>query len=248
MKVLSLVVFLGMLSSQAFAANCKMKLSTNMGWAGGTQVLNEIDLGSVPGAGGNNSQNHCTNKCNEKVAQLKQNSMTAYGTDACSKGLSNGTKIYGVARAGIMGSSVCSQLGTVNRVAPTYSCPEGSTLGAGLKCRSVPVISCPNGYWTEGQGAAAKCVKQVVQAQTLPGVSAWNPIGNGSLDGKQGQYRTDDVGGVRFFIAASLSCASGFTLVQASGVPGMPGYQAPAAGPVCEKPATQTSPGSCSLQ
>jgi hypothetical protein len=236
MKVLSLVALIGLVSTQAFAANCKMKISTEVGWSGGTQVLNEIGLGDVPGVGLGNSQNHCTVKCNDKVANLRQNSMAAYGTDACSKGLSNGTKLYGVARAGLTGSGVCSQLGTVNRVNPSYSCPEGSTLGAGLKCRAAPAVSCANGYWSEGQGAAAKCVKQVVQAQTLPGLSAWNQIGVGSLDGKSGKYLSDDNGGVRFFIAASLSCASGFNLVQVGPIS------------VCEKPATQTSPGSCSLQ
>jgi hypothetical protein len=95
-------------------------------------------------------------------------------------------------------------------VPAVYSCPQGGSV-SGTNC----VVSvgaeakCPKDYWLENHKKPFQCVKQACAQGSMPGVPAWLAIG-GAVNG--GKYLTDDKGGSRFFINATFSCASGFTL------------------------------------
>ena len=128
---------------------------------------------------------------------------------------------------GSVGVQIAVRLGTRDRVdcgnknydtggtwiaAVAASCQSGFSLVSG-RCIQVQaaVGSCPQGYWLESHKQPFKCVKQACAAGSMPGVAAWQAIG-GAANG--GQYLSDDKGGSRFFINASLACTglAGFNL------------------------------------
>jgi hypothetical protein len=104
---------------------------------------------------------------------------------------------------------------------PGYSFP--GPVGPTCVIDVAPTVTCGSGYWQEnsylGQPHAV-CVKQACPQGTMPGAPAWHVI-FGSPSSAGGAYATDDHGGTRQFIDATLTCQPGYALSPAGYKPGL---------------------------
>jgi hypothetical protein len=221
------ICMLGMISLNAHAIkkDCFCKFQTGTNWANSGGILVK-DWGKISeetiGVGANSAENKCKAKCSSSPYGAAYNwdganSNTLRGW-ACSAGVPSGQKVHAISKAGLIPSgSIDHTMGKVQRTAAVYNCPQGGSLNYQSmtmvpSCvETVPsTLSCPNGYWLEAQ--ISKCVKQACPPNSMPGSPNWAAIGAGSMGGINGEYKTDDQDGSRFFINAARTCPAGFQL------------------------------------
>jgi hypothetical protein len=201
-------------AAEAFAeANCWCKVSinnlTNQKHASGV-IKDYGSLGTYKGINqqSDTNQTDCNTKCTYKAAP--DDGSAALASAACSAGAGNGVDVIAFSAVGTKEYKSAEHLGKIKRSAAQYSCPQGGNLSGSNCVISVGAeTKCPKDYWLENHKKPFQCVKQACAQGSMPGVPAWLAIG-GAVNG--GRYLTDDKGGSRFFVNASLSCASGFTL------------------------------------
>ena len=212
MALASVMTLVG--SSEAFAeAHCWCKASFNnlTGASSASGVVK--DYGAVGGSykgltqQSDANQRDCSNRCTN-VSNPDQKSQ-ALANAACAAGAGNGAQIKAFAAVGTRKYETANGLGVLQRAAAQYSCAQGALNGTNCVITVAAKANCAQGYWLENHKQPFKCVKQACAAGSMPGVPAWLAIG-GAVNG--GQYLTDDKGGSRFFVNATLSCDSGFTL------------------------------------
>ena len=212
-----LIGLLGMISLNAQARDCYCKFQTGTTYGSTGILVKDWGVISNPssGIGSNSAEAKCKNDCSAKGSLYMYNGSNA-GTIqgwACSAGVASGQKVYAISKVGLIATGGIDQtMGKVLRNPAVYNCPQGGSLNGTSCVITQPVtLSCPNGYWTEA--SIGKCVKQACPPNSMPGSPNWAAIGAGAIGGINGEYKTDDQDGSRFFINITRSCNQGFNLV-----------------------------------
>lgn len=194
-----------------FYANGVYLAANNTQQGGYTQIPNMM--------GGCSAQDGCHKYCNG--AEGDSSLVAAAAAHRCGN-------VQITAQSSVGTEGYCSNGNTPKTVTGTgiYTaahCPSGYVYPGGVvgsTCVNdvdATVAPCGPGYWRENTyGVSANphpvCVKQSCPQTSMPGVPAWQPIGNGTPS-SGGVYLTDDKGGTRFFIDSAITCPPGHTLL-----------------------------------
>jgi hypothetical protein len=214
--VLALALLAG---SDAFAdANCWCRISIND--LTGQSSSSGLILGKYGDPTGSSftgvfqqsdsNQRTCGTRCSDRAAG--ENS-AAIASAACSMGAPHGRVIRAYAAVGTRKYDAARTFGTIQRRAAVLNCPQGGTLsGSNCVITQAASKSCPRGYWEEFNLNPPQCVRQACAAGSMPQVADWANIGAGNMGQGAGVYKTDGADGSRFFMNATASCPSGFSL------------------------------------
>ncbi len=192
--------------ANAFAVDCDCRLQTGDSWIIPKDIIKYYPRTDVSrGMGSNSAENKCSRACQDFA---KNDSGAAAAS--CAK-VANGSRVYAISKAGSIPSGRYDHyMGTLVNKPAVYKCTQGgNVVGTNCVVSVSASAKCPKDYWLENHKKPFQCVKQACAQGSMPGVPAWLAIG-GAVNG--GKYLTDDKGGSRFFVNATLSCESGYSL------------------------------------
>jgi len=210
--------------------DCQCRFSTGSTWGSGVLVKDwgviSQETRGIPFTP-SSAENKCKAKCTQKAKDHMPPNTAAFaqvGVWACQAGsmfqwAANEHQVHAISKAGFLASGgIDYTLGTIFNLRAVYSCPQGGTQG-GIPLIGSPVctitqpsnLGCPSGYSLDA--SSSKCFKQMVAVNTLPGCPNGVAIGAGVIGNVNGEYKTDNDDGIRFWINATRNCNPDFTLV-----------------------------------